>query len=229
MMTYNKKRKAEWVEAQLKLEADSLEAARLAYMTGKATDEQIALVEEQLEKERKAGTGPAASSFFEKMPPILAPASSSSSASASAADESFKKKPSVTESVSWPAASTISTTPRVATKEDSPQEKKSAGGVWAWLTSNLKNEEEGDSAPLTSERRLGWESLSEEDDGAGVRDSDLVRAVEGKKQYLRQKAAEAFDKEKENERKGGPLDRIGLDQKKAAAEADKPKKKWWLW
>ncbi|CCC09711.1 unnamed protein product [Sordaria macrospora k-hell] len=48
MIMYNKKRKAEFIEAQKKMEADSLEAARLAYITGKATEEQTALVEEYL-------------------------------------------------------------------------------------------------------------------------------------------------------------------------------------
>ncbi|KAK4165638.1 hypothetical protein QBC43DRAFT_208413 [Cladorrhinum sp. PSN259] len=214
MMTYNKKRKAEWVEAQLKLEADSLEAARIAYMTGKATDEQISLVEEQLEKERRAGIN-SSTTFFEKIPSVLSPASEQT------------RNPSITESVSWPAPA--------AQKEEISQEgeKKSggSGGVWAWLTSNLKKEEEGDSAP--SERRLGYESLSEEDDGAGVRDSDLVRAVEEKKAYLREKAKLAFEKEKENERKGGPLDQIGLEKVEGGVQVQveevKPKKKGWLW
>ncbi|KAK3991496.1 cytochrome oxidase c assembly-domain-containing protein [Cladorrhinum sp. PSN332] len=213
MMTYNKKRKAEWLEAQLKLEADSLEAARLAYLTGNATDEQINLVEEQLEKERKAGISTGSSTFFEKMPSLLSPASEQ------AQQQQQKQKPSVTESVSWPA-------PTAAPAQEQQEEKKS-GGVWAWLTSNLKREEEGDSAP--NQKRLGWESLSEEDDASGVRDSDLVRAVEEKKAYLREKALQAFEKEKEKERKGGPLDRIGIEGNKVAEEVKPAKKKGWLW
>jgi hypothetical protein len=68
--------------------------------------------------------------------------------------------------------------------------------------------------------------LSEEDDGAGVRDSDLVRAVENKQAYLREKAREAFEREKERERAGGPLDRLGNDGEKSTPS---PKKKWWPW
>ncbi|KAK4225738.1 cytochrome oxidase c assembly-domain-containing protein [Podospora fimiseda] len=204
MMTYNKKRKAEWLEAQLKLEADSLEAARLAYLTGNATDEQVSLVEEQLERERKQGI--TSGSFFDKMPNVLAPASAA--------------KPSVTESVAWPA-------PQQQTEQEEEGEgekKSSSGGVWAWLTSNLKNEDEGDSAP--NQNRLGFESLSEEDDSTGVRESDLVRAVEKKKAYLREKARQAFEKEKEKERKGGPLDRIGIVEEKPV---EVKKKGWWPW
>ncbi|KAK4187413.1 cytochrome oxidase c assembly-domain-containing protein [Podospora australis] len=233
MMAYNKKRKAEWIEAQKKLEADSLEAARIAYMTGKATEDQIALVEEQLERERRLGQK---SSFFDKMPSIIAPDSSSTQQ-----PQSQPHKPSVTESVSWPSPSSptketaiAATTEAAASvtegEEEAGQKKASSGGLWSWMTANLKKEEEGDESP--SDRRLGYESLSEEDDGQGVRDSDIVRAVEHRAQEasaaLKEKAHAAFEKEKENERKGGPLDRIGLD-----AQQEKPKqedkKKRWFW
>lgn len=46
MMRHNRKRQAEFTEAQRKMAADSLEAARLAYMRGEANEEQIALVED---------------------------------------------------------------------------------------------------------------------------------------------------------------------------------------
>lgn len=46
MMRHNRKRQAEFLEAQQKMAADSLEAARLAYMRGEANDVQIALVED---------------------------------------------------------------------------------------------------------------------------------------------------------------------------------------
>lgn len=46
MMRHNRKRQAEFIEAQKKMAADSLEAARLAYMRGEANYEQIQLVEE---------------------------------------------------------------------------------------------------------------------------------------------------------------------------------------
>jgi hypothetical protein len=195
MIMYNKKRSAEWVAAQKKLEADSLDAARIAYMLGKANEEQMALVEEQLERERQEGRK---TSFFSDMPSVLgAPEPSSSVTTTTQTPQS------VTETVSWPAKSTPSTTTATDTTQP-PQAEAPKAGLWTWLTSNLKREEEGD-------RRLGYESLSEEDDAAGgVRDSDIVRAVEEKQAYLKAKAAAAVDKEKATQREGGPLDRVGI-------------------
>jgi hypothetical protein len=228
MIMYNKKRSAEWVAAQKKLEADSLDAARIAYMLGKANEEQMALVEEQLERERQEGRK---TSFFSDMPSVLgAPEPSSSSATTT----STQTPQSVTETVSWPAKSAPSTTTATDTTQP-PQAEAPKAGLWTWLTSNLKREEEGD-------RRLGYESLSEEDDAAGgVRDSDIVRAVEEKQAYLKAKAAAAVDKEKANQREGGPLDRVGITGADkgvgagaagAAAEGEvkgAEKKKGWFW
>ncbi|KAK4133717.1 hypothetical protein BT67DRAFT_462798 [Trichocladium antarcticum] len=237
MMIYNKKRGAEWAEAQKKLEADSLEAARIAYMTGKANEEQISLVEEQFERERQSGRK---TNFFSQISVLGAPepagagaatATATSSPSPPAAEAPTAPQPQrTTETVAWP-------TPPAA---DEPSKK--AGGVWAWLTSNLKKEEEG-TEPMTSQRRLGWESLSEEDDVSGMRESDMVRAAEDKQAYLRAKAHAAFEHEKEKQRTGGPLDQLGLKgrehEKVAAAAAaaataavagqeETPKKKgWW--
>lgn len=193
MIRYNKKRKIEFIEAQKKLEADSLEAARLAYMTGKATEEQIALVEEAMERENGTQTG----SLFSRIPSALSQPRPMDDGSAAVER--------VTEAAKWPSSQ--------------QEEGEKRTGLWAWMTSSLKKEEEGEET-MSSQRRLGYESLSEEDDGTGVRDSDLVRSVESK---IREKAHQAFEKEKENERKGGPLDQIGLDQNK-----EQPKKKgWW--
>lgn len=223
MMRYNKKRTGEWVEAQKKLEADSLEAARVAYMTGKATEEQVALVEEQLERERESGRK---STFFSNLS-ILGPpepagsaAKTATSSSAAAGPEAAAARQSVTEAVSWPTNE----------KGEAGAAEPKKAGLWAWLTSNLKKEEQGDDA-MSSQRRLGWESLSEEDDGMGVRDSDIVRAVEQKQAYIREKAHAAFEKEKQNQRQGGPLDRIGLEQKEkpSAEQQEQPKKKGWWW
>lgn len=229
MITYNSKRKAEFIEAQKKLEADSLEAARLAYMTGKATEEQIALVEEVMERERAAGNhAPSGSGIFTKMPnPISKP---NSSGFESAVEQQKQKK--ITDVAEWPKDKEAEKpTSTVAAVEKKAEE--AGKGLWAWMTASLKKEEEGDDIG-SSQRRLGWESLSEEDDAAGVRDSDLVRAVEEhqiEKQSLASKAHAAFEKEKENQRKGGPLDQVGLKEEKTTEEGEKaPKKKsGWLW
>jgi hypothetical protein len=89
-----------------------------------------------------------------------------------------------------------------------------------WLFSGLKKEEEGDDVG-TSERRLGYEALSEEDDGLGERESDIVRAIEEKKMGIADKAKKAFEKEKENQRTGGPLDRLGHQPKTIEAKSNK--------
>lgn len=182
MIVYNRKRKAEFLEAQRRLEASSLEAARLAYMTGKATDEQILLVEEALERDSTLSSAP----IFSR-PGAPAP------------QQQQQQQPTVSEAATWPA-----TTPQP------PQTETKSTGLWAWLTSSLKKSEEGDE-PMSTQRRLGYESLSEEDDGTGVRDSDLVRAAEGRAAALRDAAREAFEREKAAQREGGPLDRVGTE------------------
>lgn len=195
---YNRKRKAEFLAAQEKMDADSLEAARLAYMRGDATEEQIALVEEANAAAEASG------SHIFKMPGAL---TSSSSEAA----------------IPSPAAEAAITAEERPTTEAAKQQKP---GSWrSWIFANLKNEEEGEDVG-TSEARLGYESLSEDDDNAIVRDSDVIRAIEDKQAYLKEKARAALDKEKENQRKGGPLDRVGIDAAPAAAE--KPAKKWWI-
>lgn len=240
MITYNKKRSAEWVEKQKQLEADSLEAARVAYMTGKATEEQMALVEEQLKREAESGRK---TSFFSEMSVLGAPQPAGAASATAAVSEAAAKAgtsslpqqqqsqtPRVTETVSWPGSTT---------EEPSSTTKSSTGGLWAWLTSNLKKEETGDDSLSSQRGRLGWESLSEEDDGAGVRESDIVRAIEERQAYLKDKAHAALEQEKRNQRTGGPLDRVGLKgqqgelgkgQKPVVGEeeGEKPKKTgWW--
>ncbi|RFU80592.1 cytochrome oxidase c assembly domain-containing [Trichoderma arundinaceum] len=64
MLRYNRARRAEWIEAQKKFEADELATARLAYLKGDATEEQIALVEEANQEAEEKGI---------KLPPLLSP------------------------------------------------------------------------------------------------------------------------------------------------------------
>ncbi|KAG6035201.1 hypothetical protein E4U41_006167 [Claviceps citrina] len=64
MLQYNRARRAEWLEAQKKLEADFLAAARIAYLRGDATEEQILLVEEANREAQEKGV---------KLPPLLSP------------------------------------------------------------------------------------------------------------------------------------------------------------
>ncbi|KAL7784341.1 cytochrome oxidase c assembly domain-containing protein [Trichoderma ceciliae] len=64
MLRYNRARRSEWIEAQKKFEADELATARLAYLKGDATEEQIILVEEANREAEEKGI---------KLPPLLSP------------------------------------------------------------------------------------------------------------------------------------------------------------
>jgi hypothetical protein len=94
-----------------------------------------------------------------------------------------------------------------------------------WLFSGLKNEEEGEDVG-SSERRLGYEALSEEDDSLGERESDIVRAIEEKKMAIAARAKQAFAEEKERQRSGGPLDRLGSETEGNNGES--PKNGGWI-
>lgn len=182
MLRYNRKRKAEFLEIQRQMSADSLDAARLAYMRGDASEEQISLVEEA-----NARAGPAGAEGF-KMPSILS-----------------APKPILRDDES-PAQSEQSA---AAVVGSAPEEKKSSG-IFGWFSSSgTRKEEGGDSTASDAPRTLG------------------------DKQDMLKKAREAFEKEKESQRNGGPLDRVGTDATKSAPiqpnDAEKPKKKGWLW
>lgn len=178
MLRYNRKRKAEFIEAQRQMGADSLEAARLAYMRGDATEDQISLVEEA-----NSRAGPAGGEGF-KLPSILS-----------------APKP-------------------IAREDEAPAQSEQAAGS---ATSGEKK----------SSGFFGWFSSSGTGgDSAAPGSKDPPRTLEDKQEMLR-KAREAFEKERENQRTGGPLDRLGT-QDAAAAPAqptgtEQPKKKGWLW
>ena len=103
-------------------------------------------------------------------------------------------------------------------------------GAWAkykeWLFSGLKKEEEGDDVG-SSERRLGYEAMSEEDDSLGERESDIVRAIEDKRTAIAEKAKQAFKDEKDRQRTGGPLDRLGTETEGVDVGDEKPKSGGW--
>ncbi|KUJ20357.1 uncharacterized protein LY89DRAFT_578692 [Mollisia scopiformis] len=119
-------------------------------------------------------------------------------------------------------------------KVDAAKKKKAEPGpvrkARDWLFEGLKKEEQGKDVG-TSERRLGYEALSEEDDSMGERESDIVRALEDKKIAITEKAKHAFAQERHLERTGGPLDRIGTATETsvvvASATQDQPKSKSW--
>ncbi|KAH7175817.1 cytochrome oxidase c assembly-domain-containing protein [Dactylonectria macrodidyma] len=181
MLRYNRARRAEWVEAQKKLEADELASARLAYLKGEATEDQIELVEEANRMAEERGT---------KLPPLLAAPSTRTHF-----EENFQ-----------PALG--------SSGADEP--KKAGKGVLGVFSTMLGRGEQGEDVG-SSQERLGYESLCEEDDSTGVRESDLIRSIENK-------ARGAWEKEKENQRAGGSLDHLGLETAGGPAPS---KKSWW--
>lgn len=165
MLRYNRARKVEFFEAQKKMSAESLEAARLAYMRGDATEEQMSLVEE-----------------------------------ANARPEGFQL-PSI---LSAPKPITKTTSEEIAATESAsePQPDKKSR-LWGLLSSDSKKE--GEAAAEARPRSLD------------------------EKRAMLETARAAFEQEKENQRKGGPLDRIGTEDLSPPKLAEQPKKKGWLW
>ena len=201
MARYNKKRKREFKDALAQYEGDQLATARVAYLNGTATPDQTLMVEEATRIAKEKGF---------KLPPLLTSSATSEAAfpTASQPQPTFKV-PIIKAELPRPDLSKAT-------------EQKPTRTWKEWWFSSLKKQEEGDDVG-SSERRLGWDSLSEEDDGAGIRESDIVRAVEDKAEYLKLKAKQAFESEREKQRKGGALDQVGLDKKPSEA----PKKGWW--
>jgi len=105
--------------------------------------------------------------------------------------------------------------------------KKSFGTrIKEWAFWGLKKSEEGDDLG-SSERRLGYESLGEEDDTMGERESDIARAIENKRTNIAEKAKQAFANEKERQRTGGPLDKLGASKDDNGSGDEPPKSGGW--
>ncbi|KAK7754472.1 hypothetical protein SLS62_003492 [Diatrype stigma] len=201
MMIYNRTRRHEFFALQQKLKEDSLEAARLAYMTGKATEEQIAMVEEATAKAEQAGIS---------LPPLLsAPQPAAPPIDFHGANGAA---PSTTPRSVFPgeALTESSMSMRTSEAEESAQEEKEKkkGGLTSWLFSGLKKEDD--------------ESLSFSREEAGARGAE-----EAQQHGFLDQAKAALDQERENQRRGGPLDQVGTDA--AGDKSEKSKKKGWLW
>ena len=110
------------------------------------------------------------------------------------------------------------------------KEAKAKGGVFKkfkdFLFLGLKTEEEGADVG-TSEARLGFESLSEEDHSLGERESDFTRAIEDKKLEMQDKVKKAFANEKDRQRTGGPLDKLGTSTEDTWTKEEPPKSGGW--
>ncbi len=89
-------------------------------------------------------------------------------------------------------------------EKQADEQSKSGGGITGWLFSSLKKDQHEDTQSSKSTSVLG--------DSQGS---------------LRAQAHSAFDKERENQKIGGPLDRVGLESDKPSEQ--KPSRKGWLW
>lgn len=176
MMRHNRKRQAEFIEAQRKMAADSLEAARLAYMRGEANEEQIALVEDA--QARAEGQG------FQ-LPSIL----------------------------SAPTPIRPNADVKTAEQSTAPEEGNS---------SKILN-----MLPFWGKKDGGKDAAEAE-----TKEKKPQRTFEEKQAMLEQARA-AFEKEKEDEQVGGPLDRLGntatSEDSTQPKQTEQPKKKGWLW
>ncbi|ORY61658.1 uncharacterized protein BCR38DRAFT_411512 [Pseudomassariella vexata] len=191
MMIYNRKRRDEFFTLQKQLQADSLEAARLAYMSGTASPEQISLVEDATAKAKSSGVS---------MPALLGTPQSAAAPAGRAgptAERTTRPGEAMTES-------------SVNAADEEPQKKR---GFKDWLFSGLKKEDSVAAALSFSDEEA---AASGREDRAGV-----VQAVGQQKDALTDKAKAAFDAERDNQKRGGPLDQVGLD-------SSEPKKsRWW--
>ncbi|PHH89337.1 hypothetical protein CDD83_6236 [Cordyceps sp. RAO-2017] len=180
MLQYNRARRAEWVEAQKKLEADALSAARVAYVKGEATEEQIALVEEASRAAEETGT---------KLPPLLSPP---------------EHRTHFEERV------------KPAFQSEGPSQGKGVLGLFSGLFGGSQSDGGGNE----TDQAATPEPRPQSGSTAG-----------GVVQSIGASAKTAWEAEKENQRKGGSLDRLGLDvaAPDQASSGPSGKKRWWPW
>ncbi|KAH7040826.1 uncharacterized protein B0I36DRAFT_344503 [Microdochium trichocladiopsis] len=199
MMYYNRQRRNEFFALQKQFADDSLEAARLAYMTGKATEEQIALVEEATAKARESGT---------ELPALLSAPKQAKSAGWAKVMSPREEGGDIetAERSVWPGESMTESSLSARSEVEQPTKK----GWSAWLFEGLKKEEVRDD-DLTSA-------------SSDPRSTSASRTISSAQHSIVDSAKAAFETEKENQRHGGPLDRVGTTDTNTGST-----KKGWLW
>ncbi|KAI1077927.1 hypothetical protein F5B20DRAFT_247626 [Whalleya microplaca] len=211
MMLYNRKRRGEFFALQQQLRADSLDAARLAYLTGDATPEQVALVDEATARAAQSGEG---------LPPLL------SSPRPALREPSHPTNPNANPDTAdsvgrsaWPGEA-LTEANLDGASEASTQKKK--GGLRAWLFGGLKEEEPPQVSQSQSQPQQSL-SFAAEEAAASNRS--------GEQGALKDKAKAAFESERENQRRGGPLDQVGLSEGESGgsggSNGGEGKKGWW--
>ncbi|KJZ78565.1 hypothetical protein HIM_01956 [Hirsutella minnesotensis 3608] len=162
-----------------KLEADSLSAARIAYLKGEATEEQIALVEEANREAEEKGI---------KLPPLL---------SAPEHRTHFEERV------------------KPVFQSAEPSVGKGMLGILSGLWgTNKDGGDDGASGSATAT--------------ASAEQPNESRAANTVVQSIESTAKQAWETEKENQRKGGSLDQLGLDAA-STAQSSSTKKRWWPW
>ncbi|CAJ2504730.1 Uu.00g121240.m01.CDS01 [Anthostomella pinea] len=205
MMMYNRKRRNEFFALQKQLKEDSLEAARLAYMTGKASEDQIALVEDATAKAKQAGVS---------LPSLLSAPQTPAPAGGRELDTRVVPADAHAERTVWPGESMVGSSMSGANDDTTTQQKKT-GWFKSMLFGGLKKDEEEPQA-----REQGQLNFNEEEKAASS-----GWAADGSQHALKEKAKAAFEQERDNQRRGGPLDNLGLEDKPKGDE--KKKTSWW--
>ncbi|KAI5917812.1 hypothetical protein F4810DRAFT_632410 [Camillea tinctor] len=197
MIMINRKRRNEFFAMQKQMEEDSLESARLAYMTGTATEEQISLVEEATAKANQAGM---------QLPSLL------SVPQAAAPAGGRKEAGTATERSAWPGEAMVETSMSATGEADPPQKRE---GLAGWLFGGLKKEESREDLDFAAEAAAASGQVSH---------AERTKIADEVQHPLKSQAKTVFEQERENQRKGGSLDQLGLDDKPKSAEG---KKGWW--
>ena len=208
MLAFNRKRKRDFFALAAQAEKDSVSTARIAYVRGEATEEQTKMVEELQAKAHKSGV---------KLPPIFQ-------------EDGVTPRTLKPEAAKWigKASPAHQNQEQEDTTPSRPERHKS---FKEWALGTLRREEEGEDIE-SGESRLGYESLCEEDDVPGVRESDIVKAVEEKQAWEREKARKTLEKKKNKERDNHGAGAEAEASKKVEGgleEVPKTKKGWWLW
>lgn len=220
MMTYNRKRRNEFFALQKQLKEDSLEAARLAYMTGTATDEQVALVENATAAAKEAGIN---------LPPLLS--APQAAAPAGGREATTATATATADRTVWPGEAMVESNLSGAAETTTEQNKK--GGIAGWLFGGLKKEETRGDLETLSSSDAKWRSTNTTPTSTSTSTATAMAGGEVG-DALRDKAKAAFDQERDNQRRGGPLDQVGLNETTATTtagtgESGEGKKKRWLW
>ena len=181
MLRYNRARRAEWIETQKQFESDSLATARLAYISGTATEEQILEVEEANRQAEAQGV---------KLPPLLPPPEQRTH---------FEEHVQSAFSSSSPSAQGEA----VIGKNGKGGDGKGVLGIVSGLFGF-------NSGPAGSEAAASSQPPREYAQASGVIGSTAA-AAENEAASIQDKAKNTWHKEIENQQRGGSLDQLGFN------------------